>query len=113
MQEAIALAGIVGALSVGVVSPGPSFVMVARTAVATSRAHGVSAAFGMGAGGMLFGAAALLGLQAVFLEVPSIYLGLKVVGGLYLCYLGIRIFMSAKLPLAMNGDRKSTRLNSS
>src|ERR1035437_8675979 len=81
MQEAIALAGIIGALSVGVVSPGPSFVMVARTTVATSRAHGVSAAFGMGVGGMLFAAAALLGLQAVFLAVPSVYLGLKVLGG--------------------------------
>ena len=104
MQEAIALAGIVGALSVGVISPGPSFVMVARMAVATSRRHGVSAAFGMGAGGMLFAAAALLGLQAVFLAVPSVYLGLKVLGGVYLGYLGIRIFMAAKLPLAMESE---------
>ena len=111
MQEAIALAGIIGALSVGVVSPGPSFVMVARTAVATSRAHGVSAAFGMGAGGMLFAATALLGLQAVFLAVPSIYLGLKVLGGLYLCYLGIRIFMSAKLPLAMDGEGRGSEVH--
>jgi len=31
------------ALIVGVVSPGPSFLMVARTAVASSRANGVAA----------------------------------------------------------------------
>ena len=111
MQEAMALAGIVGALSVGVISPGPSFVVVARMAVATSRKHGVSAAFGMGAGGMLFAAAALLGLQAVFLAVPSIYLGLKVLGGLYLGYLGIRIFIAAKLPLVMESEGQSGEIH--
>jgi threonine/homoserine/homoserine lactone efflux protein len=101
MQEFVALAGIIGALAVGVVSPGPSFVMVARLAVATSRANGLGAAVGMGVGGVVFAAAALLGLQAVLLAVPSVYLALKLLGGLYLCYLGIRIFRSAKVPLAV------------
>jgi len=35
------------ALIVGVVSPGPSFLMVARTAVASSRADGVAAGLAM------------------------------------------------------------------
>jgi threonine/homoserine/homoserine lactone efflux protein len=99
MQEFVALAGIIGALGVGVVSPGPSFVMVARLAVATSRANGLAAAAGMGAGGAVFAVAALLGLQAVLLAVPSVYLALKLLGGLYLCYLGTRIFLAAKVPL--------------
>ena len=100
MQEFIALAGIVGALSVGVVSPGPSFVLVARVAVSTSRANGLAAALGMGLGGVVFGCAALLGLQAVLLAVPTLYLVLKVLGGLYLAYLGYRIFAGARQPLA-------------
>ena len=75
MQEIAALAGVIGALAVGTLSPGPSFVMVARLAVATSRAHGLSAALGMGVGGVAFAAAALLGLQAVLLAVPSVLLG--------------------------------------
>jgi threonine/homoserine/homoserine lactone efflux protein len=99
MQEFFALAGIIGALAVGVVSPGPSFVIVARLAVATSRAHGLGAAVGMGVGGVVFAVAALFGLQAILLAVPSIYFLLKVLGGLYLCYLGFRIFLSAKVPL--------------
>jgi threonine/homoserine/homoserine lactone efflux protein len=108
MQDIVALAGIIGALAVGVVSPGPSFVMVARLAVATSRANGISAAVGMGAGGVVFGVAALLGLQAVLLAVPSAYLALKVLGGLYLVYLGFRIFRSAKTSLAVEASGQST-----
>ena len=110
MQEIAALAGVIGALAVGTVSPGPSFVMVARLAVATSRANGLGAAMGMGVGGVVFAVAALLGLQAVLLAVPSFYLGLKVLGGLYLGYLGLGILRAAKMPLAVEapGQRTAT-----
>lgn len=61
-HEFMALEGILAALSVGVVSPGPSFVRVARGAVSSSRSQAVKAALGLGAGGWLFGTAALAGL---------------------------------------------------
>jgi threonine/homoserine/homoserine lactone efflux protein len=89
MQELATLASIVTALSVGAISPGPSFVMVARVAVASSRIRALATALGMGAGGAIFGAVALLGLQSVLLAVPALYAALKVIGGLYLCYLGV------------------------
>ena len=101
MQELSALAGVLAALTVGVISPGPSFVMVARTAVSSSRSNGLAAALGMGAGGVVFALAALLGLQAVLLAVPSLYLVLKLAGGIYLAYLGLRIWSAAKQPLVV------------
>lgn len=104
MQELSALAGVLAALTVGVISPGPSFVMVARTAVSASRSNGLAAALGMGAGGVVFALAALLGLQAILLAVPSLYLVLKVAGGIYLAYLGFRIWRSAKHPLVVQGE---------
>ena len=107
MQEFVAFAGIIGALAVGAVSPGPRFVMVARLAVATSRANALGAAVGMGVGGVIFAVAALLGLQAVLLAVPSVYLALKLLGGLYLCYLGFRIFLAANVPLTVEGPGQS------
>ena len=110
MQELATLASIVAALSVGVISPGPSFVMVARVAVASSRIRALATALGMGAGGAIFGAAALLGLQSVLLAVPAFYAGLRILGGLYLCYLGFLIFRSAQRPLTVvgaNGERSS------
>lgn len=104
MQDFSAFFGVLAALTVGVISPGPSFVMIARTAVSSSRSNGLAAAVGMGTGGALFALAALLGLQAVLLAVPSLYLVLKVVGGIYLAYLGFRIWSSAKEPLVVQGD---------
>ncbi|MGJ7606115.1 LysE family translocator [Variovorax sp. LT1R20] len=99
----IPLLGIAGAMTVGAMSPGPSFVMVARTAV-TSRSDGLAAALGMGAGGLVFSIAALAGLQAAFLAVPGLYLAIKGLGGAYLIYLGFRIWRGARQPLAMTQD---------
>ena len=102
MQELPALLGILAALAVGVVSPGPSFIMVVRTAVSSSRTEGVAAALGMGIGGVVFAVAALLGLHGLLLAIPSLYLVLKVAGGLYLAYLGVRIWAGTKQPLAIS-----------
>ena len=105
MHELLSLGAVLGALALGVISPGPSFVMVAKEAVSVSRANGLAAAFGMGLGGTLFALAALGGLQALLLAVPVLYSSLKVLGGLYLCYLGYRIYAGAKQPLATADDR--------
>ena len=107
MDTTLSLLGIAGAMAVGAMSPGPSFVMVARTAVA-SRNDGLAAALGMGAGGIVFAIAALAGLQAAFLAVPGLYLGIKGFGGAYLIYLGIRIWRGARQPLAMTQDAAGT-----
>ena len=103
MDTTLSLLGIAGAIAVGAMSPGPSFVMVARTAVA-SRNDGLAAALGMGAGGIVFAIAALAGLQAAFLAVPGLYLAIKGFGGAYLIYLGFRIWRGARQPLAMTQD---------
>ncbi|MBJ2157790.1 LysE family translocator [Variovorax sp. IB41] len=103
MDTTLSLLGIAGAMTVGAMSPGPSFVMVARTAVA-SRSDGLAAALGMGAGGLVFAIAALAGLQAAFLAVPGLYLAIKGFGGAYLIYLGFRIWRGARQPLAMAQD---------
>lgn len=98
MSEFTSLIGIGATLCVGAASPGPSFVMVARTAASAGRSNGLNAALGMGLGALLFAAASLLGLNALFLAVPALYVGLKVVGGLYLAYLGVRIWRGAAQP---------------
>ncbi|MGO7998214.1 LysE family transporter, partial [Rhizobium ruizarguesonis] len=56
---------IVAALAVGAMSPGPSFVVVSRIAISRSRLDGLAAAFGMGAGGVVFAVLALAGLTAL------------------------------------------------
>lgn len=99
-----ALIGIAIALAIGAMSPGPSFVMVARTAASSNRSNGLSAALGMGIGGLLFAIISLLGLQSLLLAVPLLYLVLKVAGGLYLAYLGIKIWRGAHQSLPTTLD---------
>jgi threonine/homoserine/homoserine lactone efflux protein len=83
------------AILLGAMSPGPSFIVVARTAVAGSRGRGVLAALGMGVGGGLFAVAALLGLQLVLLAVPSVYRVLQLIGALYLIVLAYKLWRAA------------------
>ena len=100
MTTSAALLAILGALLIGAISPGPSFVLVSRIAITQSRWSGLAAAVGMGIGGTLFAALALLGLTTLLNQVEGLYMVLKLVGGIYLAWLGIRIWRGASEPLA-------------
>ncbi|HEY0720348.1 MAG TPA: LysE family translocator [Gammaproteobacteria bacterium] len=101
MEVTLSLASVLGALLIGAISPGPSFVLVARTAMAISRIDALFVAVGMGLGGVFFSVAALLGLQALLVHVPWLYLTLKFAGGLYLVYLALRIWRGARQPITL------------
>ena len=99
MELSAAILSIAVALTLGAMSPGPSFLMVARTALALSRRDGLAAAVGMGVGGVFFSVVALFGLLTILGAVPLLHLALRVSGGAYLIYLGYRIWRSAHQPL--------------
>lgn len=101
MNTAFTVLSIASAVAIGAISPGPSFVMVAQTAVASTRVNGIFAALGMGIGGMLFAIAALFGLHSLLTAVPWLYVSIKILGGAYLAYLGLKIFRGAKEPLTL------------
>lgn len=101
MGEALALFTILGALLVGAISPGPSFVFVVRTSVAQSRIEGLAAALGMGVGACLFGVLAVVGLKTLMAEGGWLFLTLKIAGGLYLVYLAWRIWRGASEPVVV------------
>ncbi|NLR98560.1 LysE family transporter [Rhizobium sp. P38BS-XIX] len=86
---------VIAAVLIGAVSPGPSFVLVSRIAVSRSRKAGLAAALGMGTGSVIFATLALFGLSALLMKVEWLYIALRVAGGLYLIYVGIRIWRHA------------------
>jgi len=99
MTTVAILFGILAALLVGAMSPGPSFVLVSRIAVTGSRRDGIAAAFGMGLGGAVFATLALLGLIAVLQQIEWLFVILKVCGGLYLAYLGL-LYLARRIQTA-------------
>ncbi|HEY4468501.1 MAG TPA: LysE family transporter [Klebsiella sp.] len=89
------LMAIAAVLIMGVISPGPSFIYVARNAVARSRLHGLVTALGTGTGAAIFSIMAMMGLQKALTAVPEMFIGLKIAGGLYLLWLGYKIYCGA------------------
>lgn len=106
-SELFTLASIGMIQLLAVISPGPSFLITARTAVAQSRADGIRVAFGLGAGTVIWSSAALLGLNAVFHAVPVLFMGMKLAGALFLLYVAWMIFRHAADPLEIGsgGER--------
>lgn len=105
----LSLLSVLGALAIGAISPGPSFVLVARTSIAVSRRAGLAAAFGMGIGGVVFATLALLGLHALLIQVGWLHLILKVAGGLYLVHLAVRIWQGAAEPIRVPDGTANSR----
>lgn len=103
MSPFAAVVSILAAVLLGAMSPGPSFVLVARNAIGLSRRDGVATAFGMGAGAICFAGIALAGLYTVLATVAWLYAGLKIAGGVYLLYIASRIWRGAGQPVAMGG----------
>lgn len=109
MDTNLAVASALGALALGAMSPGPSFILVARIAVTKSRADGLAAALGMGVGAVLFAGLAMVGLQTLLAAAPQLYVWLKVLGGIYLLSLALRMWRAAGETLVFNDDASSQR----
>ncbi len=100
MNPVLSLFSILAALTLGAISPGPSFLFVTRTSVALSRRDGLAAAIGMGLGAALVCALALAGLRAVISQAEWAYLAFKLLGGAYLLHLAWRLWRGAAEPAA-------------
>ena len=78
------------------VMPGPAILYTAAQTLARGRRGGALAALGIHIGGYFHVAAAATGLSAVFRYVPEAYLAVKVLGALYLIWLGISFFLKPR-----------------
>jgi threonine/homoserine/homoserine lactone efflux protein len=97
MDPIVSLLSILGALVLGCISPGPSFLFVARTSVAVSRRAGIAASAGMGLGASIICTLALLGVRAVLAQAEWLYVTFKLLGGMYLCYLAWRLWRAGQV----------------
>lgn len=101
MPELLSLLTIGLVQLLAVMSPGPSFLITARTAVAGSRVDGFKVALGLGMGTVIWSSAALLGLNIVFRSVPILFFAMKIAGAVFLLWIAWRIFRHAAQPVAL------------
>ena len=99
MDYVVALLGLAFVHLLAVASPGPSTVLVIQTAALAGRRGGLLAALAMMVGALLWAAAALFGLQALFARFEWLYLAFRVGGAIYLVYLAVQLWRHARDPL--------------
>ncbi len=107
MEILISITLISGAILLGAISPGPSFVLVAKISMGSSRYDGIASAIGMGMGGVIFSYLALMGLQAVLTRIPTLYIFFKIIGGIYLLYLAFHIWQGSTKPINTSKSLKN------
>jgi threonine/homoserine/homoserine lactone efflux protein len=96
-----------GLVALGLVmTPGPNMIYVVSRSITQGRAAGLVSLLGVGAGFLVYLAAAVAGIAAVFARVPVAYGALRVGGALYLLHLawqavrpgGVAVFAPKELP---------------
>lgn len=93
MIEAFAVT--LGALVLMQLSPGPNLVAIATAALGSGRAAALGVAAGIATGAMVWVATVALGLGALLETHPSLVTAMKLGGGSYLLFLGLRGLRSA------------------
>ena len=94
MNQTTSFLAIIGAISLGAISPGPSFFYIAQLA-ANRRSFALQATIGMAIGGALYGFLAIWGVAKVISTTPLAMNALRVIGGMFLVYLCLTLWRAA------------------
>ncbi len=100
MEYLVTLPAIALALLFVAMSPGPAFIVVTRQAVAHSRAAGVITALGVSVGSVIWVSLIMLGIAVVLEQAAWLYAMLRLLGGVYLVFLGVQLWRGARKPMA-------------
>lgn len=98
-ETVVLLAGFALVHLLAVVSPGPSFMLVAQAAIGSGRRAGLMAALGTTIAAVAWAAAALCGLQALFQRFDWLYTTMRIGGALYLFWIAWQLWRHAGDPL--------------
>lgn len=81
------------------IAPGPGMLYVAARSISGGRAEGLASSFGTALGGFVHVIGGAIGISAILMASANIFTALKVVGALYLIWLGIRTWRQAGFDL--------------
>lgn len=108
MNYAVVLGSVFAVHVLAMISPGPNVLIVTQTALSDTRRAGIVTALGVAAGSTIWSSAALFSLSVVFAQFAWLYSGLKFLGGMYLLYLGIKLWRNAEHPLIPSSSTHAT-----
>ena len=94
MELMFVLASVFAVFIPALLLPGPDFVAVVRSSMTRGTAAGLLTTCGVSLGLGLYATLSLLGLSAILVEFQWLTWLVRVLGGSYLIYLGIRLILS-------------------
>lgn len=99
MNSTIVLASVFAIFIPALMLPGPDFIAVVRSSMARGTSAGLLTTVGVSIGLGFYATLSLLGLSAILVEYQWLGWAVRVLGGCYLVYLGVRIFFSGSRPV--------------
>jgi len=94
MQWTIALVGVFAIFIPALMLPGPDFIAVVRSSMSRGTRAGLLTTLGVTMGLGLYASLSLLGLSAILVQYQWLAWAVRICGGLYLAWLGIKLLMT-------------------
>ena len=90
----------IGLFALTFLSPGPNLLVVVQSSLSNGRAAGIAAGIGIATGDGIYAGLGLFGMSALITEGGTLFHAIKFLGGFYLIWFGVRLFL-AKTPVAL------------
>ena len=103
MDSMIVMATVFAIFIPALMLPGPDFVAVVRSSMKHGSWSGMMTSLGVSCGLGLYATLSLLGLSAILVEYQWLAWAVRVLGGCYLIYLGIRLVLTRPQSLDIDG----------
>jgi threonine/homoserine/homoserine lactone efflux protein len=92
------------------ITPGPNTLLAIRYCLTSTRRVAVTAASGTVTGTFIWGMAGWLGINVLFQAAPFAYVALKIAGGLYLVWIGFKLFLDLRKTRHASTEKAPARI---
>ncbi len=94
MSQLLILASVFAIFIPALILPGPDFIAVVRSSMTRGTTAGLLTTLGVSTGLLFYATLSLLGLSAILVEYQWLTWTIRILGGCYLAWLGVRLLMS-------------------
>lgn len=105
MDWTIVLVGVFAIFIPALMLPGPDFVAVVKSSMSRGTAAGILTTIGVTVGLGMYASLSLLGLSAILIEYQWLAWAVRVCGGLYLAYLGLKLILTKPAPIKLDDGK--------
>lgn len=109
MDYAIVLIGVFAIFIPALILPGPDFVAVVRSSMTYGTRAGLLTTLGVSLGLCLYATLSLVGLSAILVKYQGLIWAVRVLGGAYLIYLGVKLLRTQPRQIELDAARQPSR----